>query len=151
MNGFESTRRIKLSERGRNTPIIAVTASTFEEDRQRALNGNMDDFVAKPFHDVEVLEILRAHLQLDYITTEDSRTPTPACLPMGMEGWQPAALSNAPTRLLEELRSATVAAEYDRALEIVSDLADTAPAAAEELRRLVRSYDYQGVIDRLGN
>jgi PAS domain S-box-containing protein len=151
MNGFESTRRIKQSERGRHTPIIAVTASTFEEDRQRALDGNMDDFVGKPFHDVEVLEILRRHLQLDYIYMEDSRTPTPTCLPVGMEGWHPAALSNAPTRLLEELRSATVAAEYDRALEIVSDLANTAPAAAEELRRLVRSYDYQGVIDRLGS
>jgi hypothetical protein len=30
-------------------------------------------------------------------------------------------------------------------------LAATAPAAAEELRRLVRAYDYQGVIDRLGS
>ena len=150
MDGFESTRRIKQSELGRHTPIIAVTASTFEEDRQRALDGNMDDFVGKPFHDVEVLEILRHHLPLEYITIEDSRTPTPASLPIGLEDWQTAALSNAPTRLLEELRSATVAAEYDRALEIVSDLADTAPAAAEELRRLVRAYDYQGVIDRLG-
>ena len=66
-----------------------------------------------------------------------------------MAGWQPDVPSNAPTRLLDELRSATVAAEYDRALEIVGDLAATAPAAAEELRRLVRTYDYQGVIDRL--
>jgi PAS domain S-box-containing protein len=150
MDGFESTRRIKQSERGRNTPIIAVTASTFEEDRRRALDGNMDDFVGKPFHDVDVLEILRSHLQLEYLTIEDSRTPTPTCLPIGMKDWQPATLSNAPTRLLEELRSATVAAEYDRALEIVSDLADSAPVAAEELRRLVRAYDYQAVIDRLG-
>jgi hypothetical protein len=29
-------------------------------------------------------------------------------------------------------------------------LAATVPATAEELRRLVRSFDYQGVIDRLG-
>jgi DNA-binding response OmpR family regulator len=127
-----------------------VTASTFEEDRRRALDGDMDDFVGKPFHDIEVLEILRSHLQLEYITIKDSWTPTPTCLPIGMKDWQPATLSNAPTRLLEELRSATVAAEYDRALEIVSDLADSAPDAAEELRRLVRAYDYQGVIDRLG-
>jgi PAS domain S-box-containing protein len=151
MDGFESTRRIKQSERGRKTPIIAVTASTFEEDRRRALDGNMDDFVGKPFHDVEVLEILREHLQVDYVYVDDLRTPTPTSLPIGLEDWQLAALSNAPTRLLEELRSATVAAEYDRALEIVSDLASSAPAAAEELRRLVRAYDYQGVIDRLGS
>ena len=151
MDGFESTRKIKQSDRGRVTPIIAVTASTFEEDRRRALDGNMDAFVGKPFHDVDILEILRVHLQVEYIYMEDLRTPTPMSLPIGMSGWQPDVLSNAPTRLLDELRSATVAAEYDRALEIVSDLAATAPAAAEELRRLVRTYDYQGVIDRLGS
>ena len=151
MDGFECTRRIKESDRGRSTPIIAVTASTFEEDRRRALDGDMDDFVGKPFHDVEILEILGDHLQVEYIYVEDLRTPPPLCLPIGMAGWQPAALCNAPTQLLDELRSATVAAEYDRALEIVGDLVATAPAAAEELRRLVRAYDYQGVIDRLGS
>ena len=151
MDGFETTRRIKQSERGQNTPIIAVTASTFEEDRRRALDGNMDDFVGKPFHDVELLEILRDHLRVEYLYVEDLRTPTPIALPIGLAGWEPAVLSNVPARLLDELRSATVAAEYDRALEIVRDFAATAPAAAEELRRLVRTYDYQGVIDRLGS
>jgi CheY-like chemotaxis protein/nitrogen-specific signal transduction histidine kinase len=151
MDGFESTRKIKQSERGRTTPIIAVTASTFEEDRRRALDGNMDDFVGKPFHDAEILEILRDHLQVEYIYVEDLRTPTPLSLPAEPAGWQPAALSDVPARLLDDLRSATVAAEYDRALEIVKDLANTAPAAAEELRRLVRAYDYQSVIDRLGS
>ena len=149
MDGFECTRKIKQSDRGRVTPIIAVTASTFEEDRRRALDGRMDAFVGKPFHDVDILEILRVHLQVEYLYVEDLRTPTPTGLPIGSAGWQPDVLSNAPTRPLDELRSATVAAEYDRALEIVSDLAATAPAAAAELRRLVRTYDYQGVIDRL--
>ncbi len=151
MDGFETTRRIKQSEHGRVTPIIAVTASTFEEDRRRALDGNMDDFVGKPFHDMELLEILRDHLRVEYLYVEDPRTPTPISLPIGLAGWRPAVLSNVPPRLLDELRSATVAAEYDRALEIVQDLAATAPTAAEELRRLVRTYDYQGVIDRLGS
>jgi PAS domain S-box-containing protein len=150
MDGFETTRRIKQSAHGRNVPIIAVTASTFEEDRKRALDGNMDDFVGKPFHDVELLEILRDHLHLEYLYVEDLRTPPPIALPIGLAGWEPTVLSDVPPHLLAELRSATVAAEYDRALEIVGDLAAAAPLAAEELRRLVQTYDYQGVIDRLG-
>jgi DNA-binding response OmpR family regulator len=151
MDGFETTHKIKQSERGRNTPVIAVTASTFEEDRRRAFDGSMDDFVGKPFHEIELLEILRDHLQVEYLYVEDLRTPAPVALPLGMASWQPSALSNAPAKLLDELRSATVAAEYDRALELVGDLGATAPAAAEELRRLVRTFDYQGVIDRLGS
>lgn len=149
MDGFETTRKIRQSERGRNTPIIAVTASTFEEDRRLALAEDMDDFVGKPFHDVEILEKLGAHLHLEYLYAESHETPGPA--PSESAEWAASALSQAPSDLLDDLRSATVAAEYDKALEIVGTLAETAPAAAEELRRLVRTFDYQGVIDRLGS
>lgn len=151
MDGFETTRKIKQSGPGRHTPIIAVTASTFEEDRKRALDGGMDDFVGKPFHEAEVLEKLREHLDVEYDYFEDPTTPPPIVLPLGNSGWPESVLAQAPAEVIAELRSATVAAEYDRALELVGLLADTAPAAAAELRRLVRAFDYQGVIDRLGN
>jgi PAS domain S-box-containing protein len=150
MDGFETTRRIKTRPHGARTPVLAVTASTFEDDRRRALDGDMDDFVAKPFHDTELLETLGAHLGVEYLYMDDARTPTPATLPIAAEATSRESLSRVPSQLLDELRSATVAAEYDRALELVGDLAATVPATAEELRRLVRSFDYQGVIDRLG-
>jgi DNA-binding response OmpR family regulator len=135
---------------GRSTPIIAVTASTFDEDRKRALDGSMDDFVGKPFHEAEVLEKLRHHLHVEYVYVEDPTTPAPVTLPIGAGAWTRSLLAQAPADLVDRLRSATVAAEYDRALELVGILANTAPTAAEELRRLVRAFDYQGVIDRLG-
>ena len=150
MDGFETTRRIKQSSCGAMTPILAVTASTFEDDRRRALDGNMDDFIAKPFHDTEVLETLGARLGIEYVYMDDVRTPTPTMLPIAAEASSNESLSHVPSQLLDDLRSATVAAEYDRALELVGDLAATVPATAEQLRRLVRSFDYQGVIDRLG-
>jgi PAS domain S-box-containing protein len=150
MDGFETTLKIKQSEQGKHTPIIAVTASTFDEDRRRALEGGMDDFVGKPFHAAEILEKLREHLHIEYTYLDDPPTPPPVPLPLGTAGWTSGALAEAPAALIAELRSATVAAEYDRALDLVGALAATAPAAAEELRHLVRSFDYQGVLDRLG-
>ncbi len=150
MDGFETTRRIKQSTLGATTPILAVTASTFEDDRRRALDGNMDDFIAKPFHDTEVLETLAARLGIEYLYMDNVRTPTPALLPIAPDASSNESLSRVSSQLLDELRSATVAAEYDRALELVGDLAATVPATAEQLRRLVHSFDYQGVIDRLG-
>jgi PAS domain S-box-containing protein len=150
MDGFETTRKIKQTQLGRNTPIIAVTASTFDEDRKRALDGSMDDFVGKPFHEAEILEKLRNHLHVEYTYVDDPTTPAPVSLPIGAGAWSRSLLAQAPAELVDRLRSATVAAEYDRALELVSILANTAPTAAEELRRLVRAFDYQGVIDRLG-
>ena len=57
MNGYEATRVIrKLPDERAKIPIIAMTATAFEEDRQAALAAGMDDYVAKP---VEISELFR--------------------------------------------------------------------------------------------
>jgi CheY-like chemotaxis protein len=51
MDGYEAIRRIRLWEEGRGlsrTPIIAFTASSFEEDVQRAVESGADLHVSKP-------------------------------------------------------------------------------------------------------
>ena len=49
IDGYEVTRRVRQSN-GPNakTPIVALSASAFEEDRQRALEAGMNDFAPKP-------------------------------------------------------------------------------------------------------
>ena len=49
MDGIEATMKIRRNETGAShTPIIALTANVFSEDRERCLQAGMDDFVAKP-------------------------------------------------------------------------------------------------------
>jgi len=57
MDGFEATRVIREEEDdGRRVPIVALTASARDEDRDRCLEIGMDGFIAKPLS----LEDLRA-------------------------------------------------------------------------------------------
>ncbi len=51
VDGFEATialRRWEREHQRRHTPIVAVSASAFQEDRERCISAGMDDFVAKP-------------------------------------------------------------------------------------------------------
>lgn len=56
MDGYAATERIRqLPGAAGQTPIIALTASAFQEDRDRAKRAGMNDFIAKPFEDRELV------------------------------------------------------------------------------------------------
>jgi len=51
MDGLEAARRIRAAETERGagrTPIIALTANAFAEDREACLAAGMDSFLVKP-------------------------------------------------------------------------------------------------------
>jgi CheY-like chemotaxis protein len=51
MDGFDATRALRQRERARGadrTPVIALTANAFEEDRKACLDAGMDAFLTKP-------------------------------------------------------------------------------------------------------
>jgi CheY-like chemotaxis protein len=46
MSGLEATRAIRAA--GTRTPVVALTANAFEDDRRACLEAGMNDFLAKP-------------------------------------------------------------------------------------------------------
>ncbi|MEJ7794107.1 MAG: PAS domain-containing protein [Nocardioides sp.] len=60
MDGYSATRAIRAEEPpGRRVPIIAVTASALEGERERCLESGMDDFLTKPVDSARLHRVLR--------------------------------------------------------------------------------------------
>ncbi|MCW2851433.1 MAG: sensor hybrid histidine kinase, partial [Nocardioides sp.] len=48
LDGCDATRAVRATEQDRHVPIIAMTASALQGERERCLEAGMDDFLTKP-------------------------------------------------------------------------------------------------------
>ncbi len=66
INGYEATKRIKATKKysKRNIPIIAVSASAFDEDISKAKEAGVDDFLPKPIDNDALRDILERYVLL---------------------------------------------------------------------------------------
>ena len=65
LDGISATRMIRERERerGGHIPIVAMTANTFEEDRERCVTAGMDDYLTKPLDMKKGLDVIMALLK----------------------------------------------------------------------------------------
>jgi len=55
MDGYEATRALRLTDWGKDTPVIAVTAYATREHREKALDAGCSDFISKPIVDYSIV------------------------------------------------------------------------------------------------
>jgi PAS domain S-box-containing protein len=84
LDGLQATaqiRRIEAQEGRPRTPVVALTANAFPEDRQRCQAAGMDDFLAKPFALADLRRMVQHWLAGNPGVTP--RTPSPPTLERG--------------------------------------------------------------------
>ncbi|NHZ72620.1 MAG: response regulator, partial [Aquificales bacterium] len=67
MTGFEATQQIRQIPNLKETPIIAVSASVFDKDKQKSILAGCDAFLSKPIDIEKFLRLLETHLKLDWV------------------------------------------------------------------------------------
>jgi signal transduction histidine kinase/ActR/RegA family two-component response regulator len=63
MNGLEATKAIRAHSLNTTTPILAMTANAFDEDRQVCIAAGMNEHIAKPVDPDKLYETLLAWLE----------------------------------------------------------------------------------------
>jgi CheY-like chemotaxis protein len=136
MDGLEATRRIKASDAGAQIKIVVLTAHALEEERREILTAGCDDFIRKPYKDIEIFDALNKHLGVRFIYEGEMLPVTEAALPLTVEALAelPAGLRNDLEQALERIDTDAV----DHAIEAIrvfdAAIADALGAVAKDLQ-----------------
>ncbi len=84
MDGFEATHAIRALPKGKDLPIIGLTAHALSGERERCLSHGMTDYLAKPFKAHELFALVEG--------TAEPKRPAPQPLttapPVDLEGFR---------------------------------------------------------------
>ncbi len=144
MDGREATRRIKRHAKGPDTVVLALTASSFEEQRQEILAAGCDDFIRKPFDDEALLHTMGRYLGLDYAYEHLEPAPGAAALPSEDDG-----VPVLPAALRDRMRDALNRLDVDAIESLLVEIEAAHPAAAAALRPDIARFQYAKAAERL--
>jgi two-component system sensor histidine kinase/response regulator len=149
LDGFAGTKQIRDAAEGSSPIIIALTAASFEEDREQALAAGCDDFVRKPFQLDEIYNMLSQHLGVALVYQEpqgldlDNSLSAASPRTAGLESLD---ISGVSETLWSELRQATVSADIDQIFKVIAMIKDQNPLAARYLENQARNFDYRRIL-----
>lgn len=76
MDGLQTTRIIRRATWGQSMPVVAISASAYDLDRQACIDAGCDDFLAKPFRVRDLIAVLGR-----YGSSGSTPPPPPATSP----------------------------------------------------------------------
>jgi PAS domain S-box-containing protein len=144
MDGYQATRRIRELEVGTRTPIVAVTASALDDERQEVMAAGVDGFIGKPFREYELFHVIRSVLNIDYTYAEEAKEEDLAG--QAVSSPTPEAMAALPADLLAGLRQAVSTADLDTMLELIARIETHDEQAAALLRGMARRYEYEALL-----
>jgi two-component system sensor histidine kinase/response regulator len=140
MDGIEAIRRIRERPDGAKVPIVALSASVYEQESGPVLSQGANAFVAKPFHEQRIWEVLEAELGVSF-AVQSGEGEGPALRELGRD--DVAALG---AESLAALRVALENGDVDRAGELLSALGERHAKVVSAFRRRLAEFDIQGAL-----
>ncbi len=161
MNGFETTRRIREHEwfdsahddghpeRSQKMTIIAISASVYEEVQQKSLQAGCDIFLAKPVQIETLLEVLQTHLKLEWIYEEEQAQESKFESKTPITSESVISLPEDQVKMFIEFALKGRVKKLLQSLSQLEDLDQQYQPFIEEIRQLVKKFQFKEIIERL--
>jgi two-component system sensor histidine kinase/response regulator len=155
MDGYEATKAIRNEElRMKNegitakhqTPIVALTASSFAEQREEILRTGCDDVIYKPFQEQEIFEITAKYLGVRYVYEEGERQEAQGARQTAEKVLTPEALSAIPVEMLAHLEGAILQGDIDLIAQVIETIRAVDEKVAETLALLTQRFEYDRLL-----
>jgi len=161
LNGYEATKHIKSEIRNSKseipnpkseiqTVIVALTASSLEEDREMVLSVGCDDFLRKPFREAEIFELMHKHLGVRYVYEEGEKSEAESQKSKVEEVLTPTALTALPADIYTELQQAVNVTDPGMVNRLIVRIREHNPPLAGALTELMKQFRFdilQGVFE----
>ena len=119
-----------------------------DHQRLTALQSGVDEFIMKPCDEDELLEKMRAHLNIAYDYEEMSGNESESA--GGASALSAEQLGKVPLELVEQLRNATLSGNKNLMDNLILKVGATGQAgSAQALQKLADHYEYDALIQLL--
>ena len=143
MDGYEATRLIKETRKGKQTAIVALTASAFEDERKKIESLGMQGYIRKPFRENELFGTLGKILDIEYIY--DETAPKPEAIYDDNIGLISDDIAKLPKNLVNQMNDALAVADLDLLIDLIESIDTDNNGIAQKLLNLAKNYEYENL------
>lgn len=146
MDGYEATRIIKSSPDLNDMPVLALTASAFEDDKKRILTIGADGYLSKPFKEEDLFENIQRLTQAEYLYQEEGSTEK-IMKELDDETEMRRIVDTLSHDLIRQIRETVERADMELLEELSQNLAKDQPVLAKRILEMAGRYEYDALIE----
>jgi signal transduction histidine kinase/CheY-like chemotaxis protein len=140
MNGYDATQRIKSHSEGQSTVVIALTASTLEEEKAVVLAAGCNDFTRKPFSESTIFDKMAQYLDVRYIYETPEVEKSSNALPIVK--LTPEQIEGMPEDWWLLLSDAAAVIDSHRIAQLVAQIPEEHHTLAQFIQNQVDNFDF---------
>lgn len=137
LDGITATKEIR--KQNDKTIIVAVTASVFEEEKQKIMEYGVDEFIRKPYKEEEIYDILKRRFGISYIYQHIEKEENGNEKLEEESNWK----EKIPKETIEIIKDAVINGDVDKIIETAENINQYDECFAGRIKNLANGYKFE--------